>query len=78
MFCRIPYAGAQGDKLLKNLTKKLKLIISKPFTLANINKTTKMNYHCNTMDRIPDYLKSHVIYEFSCPACNTVYVGKTD
>ena len=78
MFCRIPYAGAQGDKLLKNLTKKLKLIISKPFALANINKTTKMNYHCNTMDRIPDYLKSHVAYEFSCPAYNTVYVGKTD
>ena len=25
IFCRIPYAGAQGDRLVKNLTKKLKL-----------------------------------------------------
>ena len=25
IFCRIPCAGAQGDRLVKNLTKKLKL-----------------------------------------------------
>ena len=37
-----------------------------------------MSYYCNTKDRIPDYLKSHVVYEFSCPACNAGYIGKTD
>ena len=26
----------------------------------------------------PDYLKSHVVYEFSCPACNAGYIVKTD
>ena len=78
IFCRIPYAGAQGDRLVKNLTKKLKRIISQPFILKNIYKTTKMSYYCNTKDRIPDYLKSHVVYEFSCPACNAGYIGKTD
>ena len=36
IFCRIPYAGAQGDRLVKNLTKKLKRIISQPFILKNI------------------------------------------
>ena len=74
----MPYAGAQGDRLVKNLTKKLKRIISQPFILKNIYKTTKMSYYCNTKDRIPDYLKSHVVYEFSCPACNAGYIGKTD
>ena len=24
------------------------------------------------------YLKSHVIYKLTCPACNTEYIGKTD
>ena len=78
IFCRIPYAGAQGDRLVKNLAKKLKRIISQPFILKNIYKTTKMSYYCNTKDRIPDYLKSHVVYEFCCPACNAGYIGKTD
>ena len=31
-----------------------------------------------TKDRIPDYLKSHVVYEFCCSACNAGYIGKTD
>ena len=43
-FCRVPYAGAQGDRLVKNLTKKLKRIISQPFILKNIYKATKMTY----------------------------------
>ena len=33
IFCRVPYAGAQGKRLVKNLTKKLNRIISKPFIL---------------------------------------------
>ena len=35
------YAGAQGDRLLKCLTKKLKRIISKPFTLKTFTKHLK-------------------------------------
>ena len=78
IFCRIRYAGAQGDRIVKNLTKKLKRIISQPFISKNISKTTKMSYYCNTKEEIPDYLKSHVVYEFCCPACNIGYIGKTD
>ena len=37
-----------------------------------------MSYYCNTKDRNPHYLKSHVAHEFSCPACNVAYIGKTD
>lgn len=47
IFCRIPYAGAQDDRLLKKLTKKLKWIISKPFNLKSIYKTNKMGYFCS-------------------------------
>ena len=27
---------------------------------------------------MPEYLKSHIVYEFYCPACNIKYIGKTD
>ena len=36
-----------------------------------------MSNYCNPKDRIPDYLKSCEVYEFSCPACNAGYIGKT-
>ena len=39
IFFRIPYAGAQGDRLVKDLMKKLKRIISQLFILKNIYKT---------------------------------------
>ena len=29
------------------------------------------------LSTVPDYLKSHVVYEFSCNACNAGYIGKT-
>ena len=64
--CRVPYAGAQGDRLVKNLTGSSLNLSS----YKNIYKTTKVSYYCNTKGRIPDYLKSHVVYEFCSPACN--------
>ena len=27
---------------------------------------------------MPEYLKSHIVYDFCCPACNNKYIGKTD
>ena len=52
--------------------------MSQPFILKCIYKTTKVSDFCNTKDRIPHYLKSHVVYKFFCPACNAGYIGNTD
>ena len=76
--CRIPYAGVQGEKLIKNLVKKLKRHIDESFKLRNTYCTKKLSYYCNTKDKVPEYLKSHIVYEFCCPACNSKYIGKTD
>ena len=27
---------------------------------------------------MPEYLKSHIVYEFCCPACNIKHIGKPD
>ena len=39
IFYRIPYAGAQEETLIKNLVRKLKRHIDKPFKLRNIYRT---------------------------------------
>ena len=78
IFCRIPYADVQVETLIKNLVRKLKRHIYKPFKLRNIYRTKKLSYYYNTKDKVPEYLKSHIVYEFCCPACNIKYIGKTD
>ena len=78
IFYRISYARVQGEKLIKNLVKKLKRHIDEPFKLRNICRTKKLSYYCNTKDKVPEYLKSHIVYEFCCPACNSKYIGKKD
>ena len=78
IFCRIPYAGVQEETLIKNLVRKLKRHIDKPFKLRNLYRTKKLSYYCNTKNKVPEYLKSHIVYEFCCPACNIKYIGKTD
>ena len=78
IFYRISYARVQGEKLIKNLVKKLKRHIDESFKLRNIYCTKKLSYYCNTKDKVPEYLKSHIVYEFCCPACNSKYIGKKD
>ena len=77
IFCRISYAGVQGETLIKNLVKKLKNHLDKPFKLRNIYRTKNLSYYCKGY-KVPEYLKSHVAYEFLCPTCNNKYIGKTD
>ena len=76
--CRIPYAGVKGETLIKNLVRKLKRHIDKPFKSRNIYRTKKLSYYCDTKDKVPEYLRSHIVYEFCWPACNIIYIGKTD
>ena len=78
IFCRTPYAEVQGQKLIKNLIKNVKRHIDEPFQLRNIYCMKKLSYYCNTQDKVPEYLKSHIVHEFCCPACNSKYIGKTD
>ena len=78
IFYRIPHAGVQGETLTENLVTKLKRHIDKRFKLRNIYYMKKLSHYCNTKDKVPEYLKSHIVYEFCCPACNNKYIGKTD
>ena len=77
-FAEYPMHEYKEKKLIKILVKKLKRHIDEPFKLRNIDCWKKLSYYCNTKDKMPKYLKSQIKYEFSCPACNKKYIGKTD
>ena len=38
----------------------------------------KMEFFCNTKDRIPNINQYFVVYEFTCPGCRANYVRKTE
>ena len=67
----LPYRGHMTDTYIKNLTKMGALI--KP-----IITTKKTKDALPTLKpRIPNELKSKVVYQFTCCRCNSTYVGKT-
>ena len=41
-------------------------------------KTTKLCFYTNNKDQVPPLSKSHVVYKFNCPGCQSAYIGKTD
>ena len=45
---------------------------------SKIHTLSELSYNCNRKDKVPEYPKSHIVYEFCCPACNIKYTGKTD
>ena len=74
IFFRIPYAGVQGKILIKNLVRKLKRHLDKPFKLRNIYCAINLSHYCNAKDKVPEYLKSHLVYEFCCPTYYNKYI----
>ncbi len=41
-------------------------------------KTTDANYFISLKDPTPKTYQTSVVYEFKCPRCNAIYIGKTD
>ena len=57
---------------------KLKHYFKEPVCFKIFHQTKKLSSLCINKDPNPMYLKSHVIYQLTCPACNAEYIGKTD
>ena len=77
IFFRIPYAGVQGKILFKNLVRKLKRYLVKPFKLRNIYCAINLCHYCNAQDKVPEYLKSHLVYELCCLTYYNEYIDLT-
>ena len=35
-----------------------------------------LSYYCNAKDKVPENLKSLIVYEYCCPVSNNIYIGK--
>ena len=75
---KIPYLGAEGEKLVKTLRRKFFKNISRKLKLRIVYSTTKLSDFCGVKDKLPEEQKNNVIYSIKCPACESSYIGKTD
>ena len=78
IWLRLPYAGYIGESIKNRLVRKLKRGFKEPVCFKIFYQTKKLSSFC--MDKVsnPMYLKSHVIYKLTSPACNATYIGNTD
>ena len=74
---KIPYMGAEGDKLVRTLKRKVQSNLSKKVNFKIYYTTSKIAKFCSTKDRIPMMQSNNLIYRIECPGCGEVYIGKT-
>ena len=73
----LPYLGPLSHKVHK----RIKNVFQKVIPGGQINVIYKTTFRVSHLfkfkDRVSPDLKSHVIYEFKCPTCNSGYIGET-
>ena len=77
IWIRIPFLGKQGKYLVKNLLKKIQQNLTQPVKFVAIYDTKKVSYFLPKKDKIPNSSRSNIVYEFTCPGCNS-YIGKIE
>ena len=75
---RIPYIGLTGEKLAKSCIAKLRRNCKKDVRFVLMYDTKKVSFFCSNKDPVPNYLQSHLIYQFEYPGCKAKYIEKTD
>ena len=80
IFIKLPYLGKDGENLVKSLKNRLKHQIKKEkkIEFKVTYQTHKTAFYTNMKDMTPKEYKSNVVYEFTCPGCNSKYIGKTE
>ena len=64
--------------MVKKLLKKIQRNLIQPVKFVVIYDTKKISYFLPKKDKILNPLRSNIVYEFTCPGCNSSYVGKTE
>ena len=57
---------------------KLGRFTNKKFNLVCRYSVTKISFFTNTKDKLNKLSKSNVVQQFSCPSCESSYIGKTE
>ena len=71
----MPYIGNLSAEIKQKITKHCKYYC-KSTNIKIVFAPFKVGYLFSVKESVPKYLKSFVIYRFTCPACNASYTGE--
>ena len=80
VFINIDYTGEKGEHLLKKCFKKLGCCTNLKVNFVCCYSVIKISFFTNMKDKLNKnkLSKSNVVYQFSCPGCESSYIGKTE
>ena len=77
IFVSLEYLGKQSFIVKKQLEKIIHDTISYCNVIVVFTSNNRLRNGFIFKDKVPKYLKSHLIYEYKCSDCNVTYIGKT-
>ena len=75
-YFKLPYIGTYS-KLVQNRINQLCSRLCKDSNIKLVFTSKKISSFFSTKDRLPNALRSNVVYKFTCACCNASYVGET-
>ena len=78
IWIKLPFIGKKGCCLVRNCTRKISRLLNQPVKFVTHWQTVNASTFVSTKDPIPKPYKNSVVCQFTCPACCSSYIGKTD
>ena len=78
IWLRLPFIGKYGNTLTKRFKNKIRRLLKGPCKFILHWKTTQSSYFLSCKDKTPNEYRSSIVYQFSCPGCQSPYIGKTE
>ena len=74
----LPYLGTFTKRIERKIKQGLKEHLPRIKFRFVYRASTRIRNLFNFKDRIPSYIRSGVVYQFTCASCNAVYIGETN
>ena len=80
LYMFLPYNGQEAESIVIRCKKRLSRLFKNDRKVKfNIRfQSTKVAFYTSNKDKIPFLSNSGVIYKYTCPGCNSSYIGKTE
>ena len=73
----LPYLGTVSQKVKRNLELLTKKYLCSSTITVVFKSPSRLRSVFSFKDKLPAYLMSGVIYQYSCSRCKSTYIGKT-
>ena len=73
----LPFLGSSTKHLEKTIKQTIRNCLPDLQCRFIYRASTRMSTMFQFKDRIPDYMKSGIVYKYKCSGCNSTYIGET-